>query len=451
MFDVKKIRKDFKILNREVWDDKPLVYLDNAATTQKPNCVIDSIVNYYENYNANIHRGVHKLAEEATVAYENVREKVSRFINASDEDAVIFTRNATESMNLLAFCLGESLKEGDEVIISEMEHHANIIPWYLLRDRKKITVKFVPVTEKYELDYEALEKLITNKTKIVSITQKSNVLGTVNDIKKISKLAKLVDAIVIVDAAQSVPHMKVDFSNLGADFIVFSSHKMCGPTGVGVLVGKKELFEKMPPYMGGGEMIRKVTFEDFTCNDVPWKFEAGTPNIADVIAFGVAIDYLEKIGIEDIYEYEKELTLYALEKMKKFEFLKIYNPLLCHSRLDRESIKPLVLDSHPQSQLRTSFHGNDIGGSGLITFSNPVVHPHDIATIVDQYGVAIRAGHHCAQPLMKKLGVSSTCRASFYFYNTKEEIDIFINVLKKALEYFEIGACKNLKQVSGKG
>ncbi len=433
MFDVKKIRKDFKILNREIWDDKLLVYLDNAATTQKPNCVIDSIVNYYENYNANIHRGVHKLAEEATVAYENVREKVSRFINASDEDAVIFTRNATESMNLLAFCLGESLKEGDEVIISEMEHHANIIPWYLLRDRKKITIKFIPITEKYELDYEALEKLITKKTKIVSITQKSNVLGTVNDIKKISKLAKTVNAIVIVDAAQSAPHMKIDFSNLGADFIAFSSHKMCGPTGIGVLVGKKELLEKMPPYMGGGEMIRKVTFEDFTCNDVPWKFEAGTPNIADVIAFGVALDYLENIGIENIYEYEKELTLYALDKMKQFEFLKIYNSRAA-------SCEQGSGNSSSQDAGRGS-------GIGLITFSNPVVHPHDIATIVDQYGVAIRAGHHCAQPLMKKLGVSSTCRASFYFYNTKEEIDIFINVLKKALEYFEIGACKTLKTV----
>ncbi len=437
MIDVEKVRKDFKILERKIWDEKPLVYLDNAATTQKPKCVIDALVNYYENYNANIHRGVHKLAEEATSAYEEVRNKTAKFINASSDSAVIFTRNTTESINLLASCLEGSLNEGDEVIISEMEHHANIIPWYLLRNRKKIVVKFVPITEAYELDYSAFEKLVTKKTKIISITHKSNVLGTVNDIKRISKLAKSVNAILIVDSAQSVPQMKIDFSDLGADFMAFSSHKMCGPTGVGVLIGKKELLEKLPPYMGGGEMIRKVTFEDFTCNDVPWKFEAGTPNIADVIAFGTAIDYIEKLGIENIYEYEKELTSYALKKMKRFEFLKIYNPLICHSRLDRESTSTLILDSH--------FHGNDIGGIGLITFSNPVVHPHDIATIVDQYGVAIRAGHHCAQPLMKKLGTSSTCRASFYFYNTKEEIDIFIDVLQKALDYFEVGACKTFK------
>lgn len=416
MLDTKKIRRDFKILDRKIWDEKPLIYLDNAATTQKPECVISALVKYYENYNANIHRGVHKLAEEATDAYEKVRDKVSSFIGATSDDAVIFTRNATESMNLIAFSLGETLNEGDEVIISEMEHHANIIPWYLLRDRKKITVKFVPITESYELDYVALEKAITKETKVISIAQKSNVLGTVNDIKKISKLAKANGAILIVDAAQSAPHMKIDLSDLGADFLAFSSHKMCGPTGVGVLVGKKELLEKLPPYMGGGEMIRKVTFETFTPNDVPWKYEAGTPNIADVIAFGAAVDYLEKIGIENIYNHEKELTLYALEKMKQFEFLKIYN-----------------------------------NGYGLITFSNPVVHPHDIATIVDQEGVAIRAGHHCAQPLMKKLGTSSTCRASFYLYNTKEEIDIFIIALKKALEYFEIGACKTLKEVGIKG
>lgn len=424
MVDVEKIRKDFKILERKIWDEKPLVYLDNAATTQKPKYVIDALVNYYENYNANIHRGVHKLAEEATSAYEEVRNKVAKFIGASDDDAVIFTRNATESMNLIAFCLGESLNEGDEIIVSEMEHHANIIPWYLLRDRKKIVVKFAKVTEKYELDYEDLEKLITKKTKIISITQKSNVLGTVNDIKRISKLAKENNSILIVDAAQSAPHMKIDFTDLGADFLVFSSHKMCGPTGVGLLIGKKEFLGRFPPYMGGGEMIRKVTFENFTCNDVPWKFEAGTPNIADVIAFGVALDYLEKIGIENIYNYEKELTLYAMDKIKQFEFLKIYNPLI--------------------------FNTSQSSGIGLITFSNPVVHPHDIATIVDRNGVAIRAGHHCAQPLMKKLGTSSTCRASFYFYNTKEEIDIFVEALKKALDYFEVGACKSLKEASTK-
>ena len=410
MFDPNKIRKDFPILERKIWDGKPLIYFDNAATTQKPKCVIDALVNYYENYNANIHRGVHKLAEEATDAYEKVREKVKVFVGAGTDSDVIFTRNTTESINLLAYSLSESLKEGDEILLSEMEHHSNIIPWYLLRDRKKINIKFIPITDTYELDYSALEKLISKKTKIISITHKSNVLGTVNDIKRIKNIVKTHGhASLIVDAAQSAPHMKIDFNDLGCDFLVFSSHKMCGPTGVGVLIGKKDLLEKMPPFLGGGEMIRKVTFEGFTPNDVPWKFEAGTPNIADVIAFGAAIDYIQKIGLENIYKYEQELTKYCLEKLKEFNFLKIYN-----------------------------------SGVGIVTFSNPVVHPHDIATIVDQYGVAIRAGHHCAQPLMKRLGETATARASFYFYNTKEEIDMFINALQKAFDYFKVGACKEL-------
>ena len=413
MFDTDKIRKDFPILERKVWDEKPLVYFDNAATTQKPKAVIDALVNYYKNYNANIHRGVHKLAEEATNTYESVREKVKAFVNADADSEVIFTRNTTESINLLAYSLGESLKEDDEILLSEMEHHSNIIPWFLLRDRKKIKIKFIPITKDYELDYAVLEKVITKKTKMISVTHKSNVLGTVNDIKRIARVGACHGKpLLIVDAAQSVPHMKVDFTDLGCDFLVFSAHKMCGPTGVGVLVGKKELLEKMPPFLGGGEMIRKVTFENFTCDDLPWKFEAGTPNIADVIAFGVAIDYIKKIGIENIYKHELELTKYCLEKLKGFDFLKIYNAT----------------------------------GTGIVTFSNPLVHPHDIATIVDQYGVAIRAGHHCAQPLMKKLGVQATARASFYFYNTKEEIDVFVDALKKAFEYFEVGACKELKQ-----
>src|SRR3989338_2742960 len=416
MFDVYKIRKDFKILDRMVWDEKPLVYFDNAATSQKPRVVIDSLINYYENYNANIHRGVHKLAEEATSAYERVRDKVRAFVNCSDNDEVIFTRNTTESINLLAHTLGDSfLKDGNEILLTEMEHHSNIIPWYLLRDRKKIQIKFCPITANYELDYDALEKLATKKTKIISVTHKSNVLGTVNNIKRISELAKRVGAVLIVDAAQSVPHVDVNFQDLACDFLVFSSHKMCGPTGVGVLVGKKEILEKLPVFLGGGEMIKKVTFDGFTPNDLPWKYEAGTPNIADVIAFEKAIDYIQSIGIQNIYDYECELTAYALNSIKQFDFLKLYGP---------DNVK---------------------NRAGIMTFSNPVVHPHDIATIIDQYGVAIRAGHHCAQPLMKKLNVQATARASFYFYNTKEEIDLFVDALKKAFEYFEIGACKELK------
>ena len=417
VFDANKIRKDFKILERKIWDNKPLVYLDNAATTQKPNIVINSLVSYYENYNANIHRGVHKLAEEATTLYEDVRQKIKDFVGANSTAEIIFTRNTTESINLLAYCLGNStIKDGDEILLTEMEHHSNIIPWYLLRDRKNIAIKFAPITDDYELDYNALEKLITKKTKIVSITHKSNVLGTVNDIQRIAKITKANDSILIVDAAQSAPHMKLSFQDLGCDFLVFSSHKMCGPTGVGILVGKKELLEKMPPFLGGGEMIRKVTFDGFTTNDLPWKYEAGTPNIADVIAFGAAIDYIRKIGLENIYQHELELTEYTLKKLKQFDFLHIYGPKNITKR------------------------------AGIITFSNPVVHPHDIATIIDQDGVAIRAGHHCAQPLMKKLNVSATARASFYFYNTFEEVDIFINALNKAFDYFAVGACKELKQ-----
>jgi cysteine desulfurase/selenocysteine lyase len=421
MFDVEKIRKDFPILKRTVWGDKKLVYFDNAATTQKPNVVISALVDYYENINANIHRGVHKLAEEATTAYENVRLKVRKLLNADGNTEIIFTRNTTESINLLSYTFGESLYEGDEVLISEMEHHSNIIPWYILKNRKHISVKFIPVTDKYELDYEALSKLVTKKTKIISVAHKSNVLGTVNDIKKISAIACSVGAVLVVDAAQSVPHMKINFNEMGCDFIAFSAHKMCGPTGVGVLAGKKELFEKMPPFMGGGEMIRKVTFDGFTVNDLPWKYEAGTPNIADVIAFEKAVDYVQSVGMQNIYNYECELTSYALNSIKQFDFLKLYGPVDAKSR------------------------------AGILTFSNPVVHPHDIATIIDQYGVAIRAGHHCAQPLMKKLGLQATCRASFYFYNTKEEIDIFINALKSAFDYFAVGACKDLTPGAVKG
>ncbi len=417
VFDVNKIRKDFKILERKIWDNKPLVYLDNAATTQKPNVVINSLVSYYENYNANIHRGVHKLAEEATTLYEDVRQKIKDFIDANSTAEIIFTRNTTESINLLAYCLDDSIiKDGDEILLTEMEHHSNIVPWYLLRDRRNITIKFTPITDNHELDYNTLEKLITKKTKIVSITHKSNVLGTVNDIQRIAKITKANNSILIVDAAQSAPHMKISFQDLGCDFLAFSSHKMCGPTGVGILVGKKELLEKMPPFLGGGEMIRKVTFDGFTTNDLPWKYEAGTPNIADVIAFGTAIDYIEKIGLENIYQHELKLTEYAFKKLKQFDFLHIYGPKEITKR------------------------------AGIITFSNPVVHPHDIATIIDQDGVAIRAGHHCAQPLMKKLSVSATARASFYFYNTPEEVDIFINALNKAFDYFAVGACKELKQ-----
>ena len=420
MFDVNKIRKDFPILDRMIWNGKPLVYFDNAATTQKTQIVIDAIVEYYSKYNANIHRGVHKLAEEATNEYEFVREKIKKFVNVAEDAHVIFTRNTTESINLLAYSLGDAfLVPGDEIIISEMEHHSNIVPWYMLKNRKNVNVRFIPITPTYDLNYDELVKLINKKTKIISVVHKSNVLGTVNDIKRISKIARDNNIVFIVDCAQSIPHMSVNHSDLGCDFLVFSAHKMCGPTGVGVLIGKTELLNKMPPFLGGGEMIRKVTFDDFTTNDLPWKYEAGTPNIADVIAFGKAIDYILEIGLENIHSYEVKLTEYALKKLKEFNFLQLFGPSQAEKR------------------------------AGIITFSNPVVHPHDVATIIDQSGVAIRAGHHCAQPLMKKLNVTATARASFYFYNTIEEIDIFIQSLKKAFDYFEVGACRDLKNSVG--
>lgn len=416
MFDVNKIRKDFPVLERKIWDGKPLIYFDNAATTQKPKPVIESLVQYYESYNANIHRGVHKLAEEATNAYENVREKVKSFLNVPEGYEVIFTRNTTESINLLAYCLDECfINQGEEVLLTEMEHHSNIVPWFLLKERKNIKINFIPITQDYKLDYKSFNKIVNKSTKIISVTHKSNVLGTVNNIAEITKIAKANNSIFIVDAAQSIPHLKINFRNLNCDFLVFSSHKICGPTGVGILIGKKEILEKIPPFLGGGEMIKKVTFDAFTPNDLPWKFEAGTPNIADVIAFGSAIDYVEKIGLENICNYETELTKYALGKLKQFEFLQIYGPQEVKDR------------------------------AGIITFSNPLIHPHDIATIVDQYGVAIRAGHHCAQPLMQRLNVIATCRASFYFYNTKEEVDVFVDALEKAFNYFKVGACKKLE------
>lgn len=401
MFDINKIREDFPILKREIEPGKPLIYFDNTATTQKPLVVIDALVEYYSKYNANIHRGIHKLAEEATNAYEKVRQKVKSFLNVSDEYEVIFTRNATESLNLLAYSLGELLNHDDEVVVSEMEHHSNIIPWHMLNSRKTVNLKFAPITKDYELDYAELEKLITQKTKIVSVAHKSNVLSTVNDISRISKLTKMNNSIFIVDGAQSMPHLPFNFSELNCDFFVFSSHKMCGPTGVGVLIGKKDLLNKMPPFLGGGEMIDTVNKNGFTCNDLPWKYEAGTPNIADVIGFGVALDYLSKIGLDNIYRHEKELTEYFVDRLSNYDDIKIF--------------------THKD-------------GAGLVTFSHNSIHPNDLSMFLNNYGIAVRAGNHCAQVLHEVLGVTATLRASFYFYNTKEEIDIFFKAFDKSLK-----------------
>ncbi len=416
--DVEKIRGDFPILAREVHampagrHGKPLVYLDNAATSQKPREVISAIKNYYEQYNANVHRSVHQLSEEATKAYEEVREKIADFINAKSSKEVIFVRNATEAINLVAFSWGRAnVKKGDEIILTEMEHHSNFVPWVILAKEKGAKLKFIPVNDNGELETGLeFEKLLTNKVKLVAFTHVSNVLGTINPVKEIIKSIRnqAPRAKILIDGAQAVPHMKVDIQDLDPDFYVFTGHKMLGPTGIGVLWGKQEILEEMSPFLGGGEMIREVSKEKVTFNDVPWKFEAGTPDVAGVIGLGAAIDYLNKVGMVSIREHEKDLTSYALKELSYLESVKVYGPLGGEKR------------------------------SGVISFNLGDIHAHDLASVLDESGIAIRSGHHCAQPLMKVLGIMAAARISFYLYNTKEEIDFFLEELKKAKKMFQI-------------
>jgi len=404
LLDIEKIREDFPILDVKV-HGKPLVYLDNAATTQKPKAVINAITDYYENYNANIHRSIHTLGEQATAAYEEAHRKVSGFVNAGFEE-IIFTKGTTEGLNLLAYSLGNKLNPGDEIVISQAEHHSNFVPWQQLALRKGLKLKFIEIDENGLLKEDSINENITNKTKIVSLTHVSNVLGTVNDIQEIAKIAHENDAVFITDAAQSVPHMPIDVKKLDCDFMVFSGHKMLGPTGIGCLYGKKELLEKMDPFLYGGEMIKEVTFEYTKFNDLPWKFEAGTTNIAQGIGLGVAIDYLNKIGMENIRQHEKELIKYAYERLSEINEIEIYGP-------------------------------NAEKRSGLIAFNVKGVHAHDTSQILDSEGVAIRAGHHCAMPLASVLGIVASARASFYLYNTKEEIDKLTEGIKKVIQVFK--------------
>lgn len=399
--NIEKIRKDFPILNIKI-HGKPLVYLDNAATSQKPKQVIKAITDFYENYNANIHRSIHYLGEKATAAYEEAHKKVAEFINADFEE-IIFTKSTTESLNLLAYSLGSKLKPGDEIVITQMEHHSNLVPWQQLAKKNKLKLKFIEIDKNGLLKKDSIKKNITKKTKIVSITHVSNVLGTVNDIKSIAKIAHENNALLIVDAAQSVPHMPVDVKKLNCDFLVFSGHKMLGPTGIGVLYGKKQLLEEMQPFLYGGEMIKEVTFKDSKFNDLPWKFEAGTANIAQAIGLAAAIDYLNKIGMKNIMQHEEELTKYAMKKLKEIKEVEIYGP--------KER-------------------------AGLIAFNVKNIHAHDTATILDGEGIAVRAGHHCAMPLASLLGISASVRASFYIYNTKEEIDKLAEGIKKVIKVF---------------
>lgn len=403
-----ELRNDFPIFKKKI-NGKDLVYLDNASTTQKPYSVINSITDFYSNYNSNIHRAVYQLAEEATELYEQTRKKIANFINVRPEE-IIFTRNTTESINLIAHSWARSnLKKDDVIAITEIEHHSNIVPWQILCQEIGTRLEYVGIDESGFLDIEYLIELISSrKVKLVSISHMSNVLGTIVPIERIVKTAHQYDIPVIVDGAQSVPHMPVDVKKLDCDFLVFSAHKMLGPTGVGVLYAKKELLEKMKPFMAGGDMIKEVFKFHTNYNEVPYKFEAGTPNIADVVGFGAAVEYLEKIGMENIRNHEIYLTEYALESMQSLKHITIYGPM----------------DS--------KFRG------GVISFNIADIHPHDLATIMNDHGIAIRSGHHCAQVLMQRLDVPATSRASFYIYNTKEEIDKFVNAIKEAGRIFKI-------------
>jgi len=404
--DVARIRQDFPILERKVYG-KPLVYLDNAATSQKPRQVIEALVKYYETYNANIHRAVHCLGEEATAAYEEARAKVAAFINAPSPECIVFTRNTTESINLVAYTWGRTnIREGDEILLTEMEHHSNLVPWQRLAAEKGATVRYIGLTEQQTLALNGLENLFDARTKLAAMPHVSNSLGTINPVEKIGREARRNGSVFLVDGAQAAPHLPVDVQAIGCDFYAFSAHKMLGPTGIGVLYGRRELLEEMEPFLGGGEMIRKVTFEGATWNDLPWKFEAGTPNIADAIAFGAAIDYLNGLGMENVRAHETEITQYALEQLRRLDGVVLYGP--------------------PEASER----------GGVVSFNLADLHPHDVGTVLDRHGVAIRAGHHCTQPLMRRLGVSGTARASFYVYNTLQEVDVLVQAVKDARHFF---------------
>ena len=408
--NVKKIRQDFPILKRKVMGGKQLVYLDNAATTQKPLAVIDAISDYYSNYNSNIHRAVHQMAEEATIAYEATRQKIAKFINARHTDEIIFTRNTTEAINLVSYSWGRAnVGRGDKVVISEIEHHSNIVPWQILTQEKGAKLEYVGVDDSGYLKMQEYEKyLASKKVKLVSLSQMSNVLGTIIPIEKMIKMSHEKGIPVLVDGAQSVPHMPVDVQKMDCDFMAFSAHKMLGPTGVGVLYVKREILEKMQPFMGGGDMIKEVHKYETRYNDLPYKFEGGTPNIADVIGFGAALDYLTNIGMDRVREHEIEITKYALDKITAVKGVTLYGP--------------------PNAKDR----------GGVVSFNIGDIHPHDLATIMNDRGVAIRSGHHCAQVLMERLDVSATSRASFYIYNTKDEVDTFIDALSDARRLFKI-------------
>ena len=405
--DIEAIRRDFPILSRKIYDKYPLVYFDNGATTQKPLCVLDAMREEYLNVNANVHRGVHYLSQQATDLHEAARECVRAFINAESTNEVIFTRGTTESMNLLASSFTDGfMHEGDEVIVSEMEHHSNIVPWQLMRTRKGIVVKVIPITDDGQIDIEEYKRLFTDRTRLVSVTHVSNVLGTINPVKEIVNIAHEHGVLCAIDGAQSAPHMKINVQDIGCDFYAFSGHKMYGPTGIGVLYGREQLLDKMPPYQGGGEMIGTVSFEQTTWADLPFKFEAGTPDYVATHGLAKAIDYMNGIGIENIETHERELTRYALERLQEIEGVRIFGPTDANKR------------------------------DAVISFLVGKIHHLDMGTLLDRLGIAVRTGHHCAEPLMHRLGIQGTVRVSFAMYNTKEEIDTLVNGIQRVSQMF---------------
>jgi cysteine desulfurase/selenocysteine lyase len=408
MLNVKAIQSEFPILQVEAHPGVPLIYLDSAATSQKPAPVIEAMVEYLSGYNANVHRGIHRLSEDATVAYEGARQRISAFINAPDPATVIFVRNTTEALNLVAYSWGRAnIRPGDEILLTEMEHHSNVVPWQLLAEECGAVVRYLPITDAGLLDLGALPEMLGERTRLFAFTAMSNVFGTINPVKELVLAARAVGAISVVDAAQSVPHLSVDVQDIDCDFLAFSGHKMCGPTGIGVLYGRRDLLEEMPPFLSGGDMIRRVEFEGSTWNDLPWKFEAGTPSIAEGIGFGAAVDYLSAIGMDEIHAHEQFITGYALEALSEVKGLRTLGP--------------------PVAQR-----------GGVVAFTLDGVHPHDISQILDQDGIAIRAGHHCAMPLHHKLRIPASARASFYLYTSTDEIDKLVTGLNRVRKVFRL-------------
>lgn len=411
MLDVSKIREDFPVLSKKVYDDRPLVWLDSAATSQKPRQVIQALVDYYEGYNANVHRGVHALSMESTERYEAARQKVADFVNAESAECLIWTRNTTEGINLVANTWGEdNIVAGDEIVVTAMEHHSNLVPWQQLARRKGAKVRILPLAEDHTLDVDAVDAIIGQRTRLLAMSHASNAVGTINPVKELAAKARAVGAAVLVDGAQSVPHMPVDAQDMDCDFLAFSGHKMLGPTGIGGLYVKRAVLERMNPFLTGGEMVLAVSYEKASWNDLPMRFEAGTPNIADAIALGAAVDYLQALGMDNVRKHEIDLTAYALNAFKELEEeLDVYGPKDARKR------------------------------GGIVSFHHPDVHPHDLGTVLDRRGIAIRTGHHCAMPMVQSLGVAATARASMYLYNTEAEIDLLVDALKEALRYFGNG------------